>query len=862
MAFIKFNNFRGVNTEDDTLAPNILTFGLNTDTQNGRLTKRNGTSALVKIANDKIPKGLHNARFQAGNTLVVGAEDKAYKLTGSEEEIEVTTTAEFEEGTFDDGIVVADNKVSLPNATTYFNPSIDFDVVGNTIDLDIDSENFSLTIDGNGTRRATSPSAPPNSREWIRRIIGYDETGFQVFELYEQLFQNPTARGSSNILKFLGVNQTMANYSPSSGGAVWGFGGSYYNGYANFIFSKNGNNYTFQVVDGAGEFSSTGENATITRTTTRKVTKISFRFFQNAPPSLAQRYGNVTLKASPIIKEWISKVYDIESTPVAASLEYETTIGNHNQLNMFIRASDDGVRFGDWSVVTASGDGIMLKRFFQVRARFLITSVDATSSSLNSFSIKYTNAFDDYEEFDSGLTGNKIRWVNYQGQEKTTTGSITSGSTSLTVADGTGFTIGQTVFVEGAGSAGGYLEATVTNVSGTTITLSAQASATVSGAFVRIDLYQTTYNVYYCDGTNVKKYDGTTVTSIGSVPASRIIYEHKGHMFYVPSVDPTRLYFSEVYGTNLADPLGDFESVPAQNFKQFPSEIKGLRTFEGKLVVSGDNFTAFIVGSIFGGTQDDTVVYIVDNVGVTNHESMGVVVTNQGTILALVTNKGVRYLTGGVYENALQQAPLSESVAFYLKDGSFDNSWLITHENKLYVGYDSGVLPPLFNDSVLVWDFRRGVIDGIWSLKLNDCAVFRNVLYGASSEDGNILELLTGSSDNGEYIHMIAKMRMHMGEVRATAQNFNIKATTDSDIDNSTSAKIYVTLDKTKELDLKKGRWRKSNTILPQYKGQDLMEQVRNIKKRGTFIEVTVDVMSDKLIEFESFELEYEGVRT
>jgi hypothetical protein len=374
-------------------------------------------------------------------------------------------------------------------------------------------------------------------------------------------------------------------------------------------------------------------------------------------------------------------------------------------------------------------------------------------------------------------------------------------------------------------------------------------------------LYSSKYYVYYCDGTNVKKYDGTTVTAIGSVPASNIIYEHKGYMFYVPSVDPTRLYFSDVYGTNLADPLGDFESVQPQSYKQFPSPIKGLRTFEGKLVVSGNDFTSFVTGSVFGGSQDDTVIYQIDDIGVTNHESMAIASTNNGTLLALVTDSGVRYLTGGVYENALQQAPLSETVSFYLKDGNFDNSWAFTFKNKLYVGFDSGVLPSLYNDSVLVWDFRRGVIDGVWSLHLNDCAEFNNVLYGSSSEDGNLYELLTGSDDNGVDINMIAKMRMHIGEVKATAQKFNIKATTDSDFDNSTKTLLYVTMDKTKELDLKEGRWRVSETALPQWKGQDLMEQKRNIKKRGTFIGITVDIASDKPIEFDSFELEYEGVR-
>jgi hypothetical protein len=65
-----------------------------------------------------------------------------------------------------------------------------------------------------------------------------------------------------------------------------------------------------------------------------------------------------------------------------------------------------------------------------------------------------------------------------------TTGAIVSGSNSLTVASATGLSINQTLTIQGAGSQGYDLQALITNIAGTTITLSANASTSVSGAEV------------------------------------------------------------------------------------------------------------------------------------------------------------------------------------------------------------------------------------------------------------------------------------------------------------------------------------------------------------------------------------------
>lgn len=71
------------------------------------------------------------------------------------------------------------------------------------------------------------------------------------------------------------------------------------------------------------------------------------------------------------------------------------------------------------------------------------------------------------------------------------TGSITTGTSTLTVSSGTGFKIGDIVTVAGAGTGGKLLVATLTNVSGVTLTLNTTAGTTVSSVNVLRCVLQT-----------------------------------------------------------------------------------------------------------------------------------------------------------------------------------------------------------------------------------------------------------------------------------------------------------------------------------------------------------------------------------
>lgn len=73
------------------------------------------------------------------------------------------------------------------------------------------------------------------------------------------------------------------------------------------------------------------------------------------------------------------------------------------------------------------------------------------------------------------------------GGAEATTGSITSGSSALTVASATGFKVGMGVHVDGAGASSDVLLAKITAINGSILTLSANAGTTVSGAGVGDD---------------------------------------------------------------------------------------------------------------------------------------------------------------------------------------------------------------------------------------------------------------------------------------------------------------------------------------------------------------------------------------
>ena len=81
----------------------------------------------------------------------------------------------------------------------------------------------------------------------------------------------------------------------------------------------------------------------------------------------------------------------------------------------------------------------------------------------------------------------RLEAFNASGSIATTTGSITAGQPTLTVASASTFAAGQGIFIAGAGASGAALVTTISSIAGTTLTLATNASTTVSSALVQHD---------------------------------------------------------------------------------------------------------------------------------------------------------------------------------------------------------------------------------------------------------------------------------------------------------------------------------------------------------------------------------------
>lgn len=110
-----------------------------------------------------------------------------------------------------------------------------------------------------------------------------------------------------------------------------------------------------------------------------------------------------------------------------------------------------------------------------LRTAFISTNSNFTELYSNLKSIRINPTFAPYYASGSGVT---------------TTGSITTGTNSLTVASASSFAINQGIAIPGAGtggSGGTELVTTITNIVGTTLTLAANATSTVSSVVIYHD---------------------------------------------------------------------------------------------------------------------------------------------------------------------------------------------------------------------------------------------------------------------------------------------------------------------------------------------------------------------------------------
>ncbi len=119
---------------------------------------------------------------------------------------------------------------------------------------------------------------------------------------------------------------------------------------------------------------------------------------------------------------WLSPVYNMLNTPLTATLAWTATTPAGTSVTWYAAGSPDGVVFGDWQTVAASGDAIPLLQYVKLKA-ILAGTVAATptvSDLLISYSTSYTQAnqldISPLGRTDNKLTGNRVSMQDYDNR--------------------------------------------------------------------------------------------------------------------------------------------------------------------------------------------------------------------------------------------------------------------------------------------------------------------------------------------------------------------------------------------------------------------------------------------------------------
>ncbi len=839
-------NFKGTNLIDQNLPLNVSPYMRNVDTENGNIAKCKGRIGLFDSLGASGIKGIYASDLGTFDTLLFGHGTSVYRLSGSEQSITKTLTADFT-GTHTNTVANSDKVIlSGPGLTV------------STI-----TQN-----DQNGTIRATSnigQTFKTNSDMYVISSIMVSFTvpenpGNRTLTLYTDTSKTVSLGSVTNYIDAL--NNTFTFSSPIEVEPLT----TYYFELSNldsedYLRYHDGNLYSDGMLY-RGETSYTDWDL----------------LFEVSS-------GNQYLY-DDTEGIYLTDIIDLGQTPVASILNFNISTTSESNVSVFVKGSSNGETWSNWEA-KSNEDSIPLKRYLQLKV-ILTTEQGYLTPSFNDFTITYTNTFGTATAFDTGLSGDIIRFCDYGGKTyycdnggpKSYNGTtvktlgVLAPETTCTVAIGSGGNLDGTytykvTFVDSDGVEGNpSVSSSGVTVSSEKVSITNIPTSTgmnrkiyrmrTGTAYYLVDTIDDDTTTTYTDNkTNdeVEISSGLLEIDNNQPPDATIVYEHKGYMFYVSATYPSRLYFSKVYGTNADYPQAAYEQVPTTNWKEHPSPILGLRSYENKLIVTGQDFTGFWTGSIWGGTNDNTAWHLIDNIGGVSHEAMTICQTSEGAICAMVTETGVRTFYPALYEEGLQRLPLSYDIQPLFDAGNLDNAWCQFYSSRLFVGFSySEGTPVNYNNIVCVYDFKRGVWDAPWEFNISQAVIYNNLLYGGGSDIGKVYEMLSGYTNDGEAINMICDLRGDTGKYEASIQKLKIHVKNTSVTDNLT---IGMQVDSS-TLSKTPTRWRNSASS---YGNQNLMETTLSIKRRGSFYGIRISDNSTNPIEINKIFVDYEGIK-
>ena len=855
MKSITHKGAQGVNYVSENLPPNISPYSLNVDTEGGIWKKRKGKYAIIDTLGASPIHSMHTGKTSTGDALLACYDTSLYSLTGTAETIIKTTTADFTAGTLSGAKALSDAVVigtleedfeTLVNATHGVIPT------GWTDGMDSFTTGYANTT---WKTESTQSFRLVQLASEFARWTGYVSKLFDLTDVDRII-----------------LDYKLINTSISTGTQLKIFIDS------DVVLSKIG------IVDETVE-----DYAIDVSTYTGNHT---FKIYQETTDVYSSDFSIDNLRFKKLEGTYISQTLDLAQTPSACTLDYNDTKSGSQTVFMYVSSSEDSTTWSDYTLAS-NGGNLPYKRYLKIKA-ILTSDSYYTTPSLDDYTVSYTTNADTTTEIVDDLSGEIVRFMNYDGRTyfvdgdyprywdgtntKTLGVNVSPNGSDATLTTGaTGLLSGvysyRFTYVDVDGTEGnpGDISADSASVTNKKIELTDIPTSTgmnrriyrtIEGGTVYYlvdEITDDTTTVYSDNLADSVLQDATKILQIDNFPPpkSTLIYEHKNYYFYVDATDKSILWFSKVYGTSQEHPLGAFEQVPLTNYKKLPNDITAIVTYENKLVISGEGFTGFYTGSIWGGDSDNTSWYPVDSIGALNQEGVALCQTLSGAICVIFTGGGIRYLIPGEYETALQRLPLSKDIQPYVDDWVTTESGMIFHNSKLYVSFiyyeDT---PVTYQNVMFAYDFKRNMWDGPWDFKLSAAAVYNRKVYAGDSRSGLVYEMFTGSDDAGENIHMICDLVADTHQYNVMIQRLKVHATTDSTTDD-----LYIKMDidgKNKIMPTgAKSTWRQTATNY----SQDLMEKRLSVKKRGSFYNLRIEDDSTNPIEIKSIIVEYEGVK-
>ncbi len=765
-----YNNFPGFSLvdEDNKLPGGFLVEGsrdIDLTRKLGALAKRRGIEAqLATSLEGSGIKGIHTYRRSSGDILLFGHGTDCYKLSGQEYNIEKTTTEDFDEGTHDDTCAI-DNSLII-------DPALVTPVVAEIL-YDYGTENVGWGKEyGSGEYFEN----PDHMRLYAYHFSDSESVGIVTDDVLDltnvDVIRITWANEGSNS----DFNRSGLLASPSGGGT--------------HVNISKGNKFT-TTVDELDVSTLTGDcHIRIQADANLDGVASDIRVY---------KIETITNNGYNTTAIWESPSYDTNQSNVTAALSWNENLPANTDIVMQARGSNDNQNWGDWQAVASSGDGIPLTRYKKIRATLIAEEATDTPSLLD-LTITFTTAADTATEIKGSLTGNTLRFADYEdvcyfvdgGRPQRYDGSAVSNvgvdppGTAPTIADSgmagspNGIYKARVTFVNeyGAESNGGVVSSSLSvsskQISWSNIptglegTKSRKLYRTKSGGniYYLVDVINDNATTTYVDNIgDANLISGELETDNNIPPNSVIIHEHNNQILYVDADNPSSIKYSK----------GELpDSVYSGGGKVFPGPVLGVREFQNATIIGGQNFTIAALSTLWSPSENLTKRVISRDLGPVSHEAMVECFTEQyGDILIFPTRKGLNFLTPGLQENSLKTIPLSQQVQ-PIFDGAVNKAnmaaWFDKGRYILALNYYGTDTPVQTNNIILVLDLRTFKWSPPWYIPSSGFCEANGSVYFGSPTIGQIYKFEAGTSDDGENIHAIGKLKKEYTPYGASAK--------------------------------------------------------------------------------------------